>query len=208
MYHAEEFADRLRDFITTGYPPGEPRFLTENALAEEFSLNRSTSRKLLLELQGEGAVRCTPKGYVREDYRATPREVVYEIRSTIEGIAARLAASGVTRRDHIALRLALEEMEAALTAEDLATYDRADVDFHTALVRAAHDPLLEKIFAFLAWTAGVPGTDDPAGRLPRERVALAAHRAIYDAVAAHDPHRAETLVRRHTGTGFRTDAGD
>lgn len=188
--------NQVREFIAERYPAGEERYITENGLAEEFAINRSTARKILLGLEGEGAVRCTPKGYIRVDYGASPREVVYELRATVERLAAGLAAARAQRRDMVELQLALEEADAALQSGDLAGYDRSDMNFHVALVEAAHDPLLRKVFSFLAWSAETPAAPD-LRTVDEECRANEAHRRIFQAVKTHESERASGLVGEH-----------
>ena len=201
MQSTESLQQQVHKFIVSTYPQGGEGFLTENALAARFSLNRSAARKLLLGMEGEGILQCTSQGYSRVDYTSTPREICHEIRATVEGIAARLATGHLERRDRVSLRLALEDMAAALEANDLAAFDEADEAFHTAIVTASHDRLLERLFTFLAWTAshGADPQEEPQKRLERERKngGMEGHEKIYKALLGDDPAEAESLVRQH-----------
>ena len=212
MQNTEELQHLVHRFIIDTYPQGGEGFLTENALAARFSLNRSAARKLLLGMEGEGILQCTSQGYARVDYRSTPRETVDEIRATVEGIAARMATGHLERRDRVSLRLALEDMTDALERNDFAAFDEADEAFHNAVVTAAHDKLLERLFSFISWTAGCGSSREATSealvqkRLERERAgqSILGHERIYTALQGDDPAESERLVRKHS-TGRHHD---
>ncbi len=186
---------RVREFLAAELPAGKEIFITENALAGRFGMTRSAARRQLLALEGEGALHCTPRGYRRVDYRDTPLEIVYELRRTVEQSAARLAAERAERRDIVELTLLVEELEEALEAGDAELYDRLDVEFHQALVAASHDALLEKVAAFLLWTAGTTGGAERDPEL--ERRGQQFHREILAAVRRKDAAAAEKLIAGH-----------
>ena len=184
----------VRRYLLHDFPVDEETFITENALAERFAMNRSAARKILLALEGEGAMYCTPRGYRRVDYRDTPPEIVAQLRFGVERAAAALAPQYADRRDIGEMIVLVEEMDDALDRADLDTYNRLDVEFHRALVSASHNPLLIKMASFLVWTAGVA---DPATSLAREREAIRGHHAILSALRARDRARLETEIERH-----------
>lgn len=195
--------NELRHYLLHDFPVDEETFITENALARRFGMNRSSARKILLELEGEGAMCCTPRGYRRVDYSGTPPEVVSRLRWCVERSAAALATRHADRRDIGEMIVLTEEMDRALDSGDLDAYNRLDVEFHRALVNASHDPLLIRIASFLVWTAGVAG---PATSLEEERQAVGGHHAILSALRSGDRSRLETEIDRHFSEACRTSA--
>jgi GntR family transcriptional repressor for pyruvate dehydrogenase complex len=120
-----------------------------------------------------------------------------EARGFLEMGLARYAAENATAEEVEALRLALEANRAALG--DRAKFQKTDVDFHYVLAVIPKNPIFETLHAaFVEWlveqrqvTLNWPGRNDTA------QAAYEAHKAIYDAIAAKDPNRAEAAMRKH-----------
>ena len=106
---------------------------------------------------------------------------------------ARHAALHATEEDLAALAEALEANRQSIG--DLDRFQQTDVDFHYVLAVIPRNPIFTAIHAALAeWLLEqrrrtlAPGEDAKA---------YEAHRAIYEAVAARDPDRAERAMREH-----------
>ncbi|GHE11201.1 FadR/GntR family transcriptional regulator [Streptomyces alanosinicus] len=152
----EQAADRLRDRIAAGHWPVGGKLPGETTLAKELGVGRSTVREALRALAGAGLVRPRHGAGVfviavepAEDWptrlgRAAVTDV-YEVRMGVEVQAARLAAQRRTPEDVTALRAALKGRRAAAAAADTAFVD-ADIALHTAVVAAAHNPVLTDLF--------------------------------------------------------------
>jgi GntR family transcriptional repressor for pyruvate dehydrogenase complex len=119
---------------------------------------------------------------------------VMEVREAIETQTARLAARRRSDDDLRAMRDAVAAMDAAIGSggEPAA----ADAQFHTAVARAARNPLLERLWADLAEPIDQTRRASLArpGRPPRS---LADHRAILDAIEAGDEDAAAAAMRAH-----------
>ncbi|AOR31982.1 GntR family transcriptional regulator [Streptomyces fodineus] len=156
----EQAADRLRDRIAAGHWPVGSKLPGETTLAKELGVGRSTVREALRALAGAGLVRPRHGAGVfviatepAEDWptrlgRAAVTDV-YEVRMGVEVQAARLAARRRTPEDVTALRTALEGRRAAAGGDDAGFVD-ADIALHTAVVAAAHNPVLSDLFAEFA----------------------------------------------------------
>jgi GntR family transcriptional repressor for pyruvate dehydrogenase complex len=110
---------------------------------------------------------------------------------------ARHAALHATAEDVDHLRAALEANQAALN--DLARFEQTDVAFHYVLAVIPRNPIFPAIHAAIAeWLVQQRHiTLNWRGRKGTAQRAHAAHRAIYEAIAAHDPDRAERAMRDH-----------
>jgi DNA-binding FadR family transcriptional regulator len=112
-----------------------------------------------------------------------------EVRAVVEPAAARLAAERATETD-------LAELETALTAmadaRDVSAAVAADVTFHRRLLLATHNEFLAQMAQIIA--IGLAKRDEfvhhanPSDPVP-------SHRAVLDAVTAHDPVAAERTMR-------------
>ena len=205
----EEIVERLRELIDLQrLQPGD-RLMSERELAERLGVSRTSVRQALTALEVMGLVRVrhgggvflvrTPDdvlpslaGELANRYERLP--AVIEVREAIETQTARLAARRRTEDDLEAMRDALTGMERAIgSGHDPAAGDAA---FHTAIVRAARNPLLEHLWAELS---------DPIDQTRRASLArpgrppssLAAHRSILAEIAAGDEDGAATAMREH-----------
>ena len=115
-----------------------------------------------------------------------------DLRRVVEPAAARLAAERATTRDIAEIEAAYEGMKRAV--EDGGDYVTYDLLFHQGLLRASYNRMLvqmSKALGALLRTSFEFSTrrlDGPAKSLPL-------HRAILDAVIAHQPDAAEAAVR-------------
>jgi DNA-binding FadR family transcriptional regulator len=108
-------------------------------------------------------------------------EHLLEVRHAIEVRAAALAAGRRTDADLAVLDAAMDRRRAALDAEDAQAFVDADVDFHVAVVAAAHNPLLAELYD------GLVDTLRASIELPVDDQDLAAeHDAVLAAVRRGD----------------------
>ncbi|WP_225099411.1 FadR/GntR family transcriptional regulator [Streptomyces sp. CoH27] len=156
----EQAAQRLRQQIAAGHWPVGGKLPGETTLARELGVGRSTVREALRALAGAGLVRPRHGAGVfviatepAEDWPARLRRAavtdVYEVRMGVEVQAARLAAHRRTPQDVEALRGALDGRRAASAGDDAEFID-ADIALHTAVVTAAHNPVLADLFTEFA----------------------------------------------------------
>ncbi len=185
--------EKIRDYIYAGTTaPGV--FLTEREIAERFQLKRGNTREMLLALEGEGSIRRVPlKGYCSVDYDNTDLQTVLALRYVIEREAIRQAVVRATREDMVRITLIFEDLERHLTENDLEGFGRADLEFHTALIAAAHDNLLLNFFTFLTGTLFRRFNTIHH----KSEGAQAAHRALFDAFKSHDVKTAQAALKEH-----------
>ncbi|MFJ8862432.1 FadR/GntR family transcriptional regulator [Streptomyces sp. NPDC102451] len=152
----EQATEQLREQITGGSWPVGTKLPGETTLAASLGVGRSTVREALRALAGAGLVQARQGAGVfviaaepEEDWATRLRRAavtdVYEVRISIEVEAARLAARRRTDDDLAALTAALAGRRAAADAGD-ATFVDADIALHTAVVAAAHNPVLSALF--------------------------------------------------------------
>ena len=188
-------SEQIREYIVSMAGTSQ-KYVSERNIAEQFSLNRSNSRKLLIQLEGEGVLQSIPqKGYRFIDYSNTTDRTVYTVRRAIESEAARLAAEQAAEGDILRMALILDEAEEAVAKTDCKKFPRLDDDFHRALVSASHDNLLIKLFSFI-FIPVFRNVSWPAGTLAETH---RNHKAIFEAVRKHDPVEAANALLRHIG---------
>jgi DNA-binding GntR family transcriptional regulator len=175
--------------------PGQP--LREEALARQLRCSRTPVREALQRLRAEGYVE---RGRRRGLAVAQPTQEelldLCVVRETLEGLAARLAAKGITTSEVYFLEALCQDMERALERDDLHELARLNAEFHAVLWRAARNRFLaqelQRIWLLITrqpvTTLSYPG---------RAREALEEHRALLDAIRRGDADRAEQLARQH-----------
>ncbi|MFH8385164.1 FadR/GntR family transcriptional regulator [Kitasatospora sp. NPDC018058] len=158
---AEQAATRIEEQIRAGEWPVGGKLPGEVALAKELGVGRSTVREALRTLAAAGMVQSRQGSgvFVTADrptvgdwstrLRAAELAHVYEVRTMVEVQAARLAAERRSETDLAAVDTALAARLAAGGADD-ADFVAADIALHTAIVAAAHNPVLDDLFAQFA----------------------------------------------------------
>jgi DNA-binding GntR family transcriptional regulator len=200
---------RLRDLVLGGdYAPGTA--LSEVRLAELFDVSRTPVREALKQLQVEGLVEIRPKvgTFVRQ---ITRREIVemFEVKESLEGLAARLMA----RRGHIPeldlLWANLESSETATKQDDRAAYAALVHEFHQTIVRGSDNRKLAEHYTSLmnqlAYHRMVLRSVQHPGRLGRS---CAEHRRIVELITEKDGLGAELAMRNHVAASAREVMAD
>ena len=115
-------------------------------------------------------------------------------RLLIEPALAAIAAQRLSDADLDRLGALVDAMAASVDEPD--TYLQHDLDFHTLICRAAHNRILDRFMYSSRWwqTASRRISNRTPRALPS---ATEHHRAIYEALRARDPGRAEAQMRRH-----------
>lgn len=189
--------------------PGE-RLPAERELAAHLNVSRVSIRDALRELENRGLIDRKPgrgtivlkpgeRAHVSEhelgivDSLRPELQDIMELRAIIEPPIARITASRATARDLAQLRELVEAMEVDVSKERYAELDRA---FHQAIAQYAHNPLLELINSQIAQRIA-PSRASRYQTKARRDASSAAHRRIYEAIAAGDEERAEREAREH-----------
>lgn len=205
----EVVATRLREFIDAEkLQPGD-RLLPERDLAERLGVSRTSVRQALTALRVMGLVEVRPGAgaYLRRPpadlvpslaaevaNAELDHPMIWEVREAVEVQAARLAARRREDSDLVAMHDALAAMSQSIA--DGGEGIDGDRLFHRALVNAAHNDLLTRLFDDLGdvidRTSQVSLT--LPGRAPRS---LRAHQEILEAVESRGEERAVEAMRRH-----------
>ncbi|WP_299426213.1 GntR family transcriptional regulator [uncultured Meiothermus sp.] len=184
----------LRGSILAGsLPPGSR--ISEPGLAEQLGISRTPVREALQRLSQEGLVELSPGrgARVRILSAAEVREV-YDVRALLEAEAASLAARNAGTAELSALEKQLLVLD-ALPADDYTRQMQVDFDFHTALVEAAHNKTLARIYADLRSSLTlIRSFQRTLSQHPKTRQQ---HHNIIKALKARDPEKAAQAAREH-----------
>ena len=155
---AQQVADQLQKMIEDGVWEVGEKIPTEPELTEMFAVSRNTLREAVRCLTSEGilAVKQGDGTYVRANngfharmsmaYDQVSLSNIREARNMLEVTVARLAARRRQEEDIRELRRTLAQRRENEAGEDT----KADVQFHMAIAKAAHNQILEELYGSLA----------------------------------------------------------
>ena len=193
-------AASLRRAILAGrYKAGER--LIEDRLSAEFKVSRVPVREALKTLAAEGLVALLPRRGARVAgwSRDFALELV-EVRATLEGLNARLAARRHDPEVIARLRDVLERGFAAAkngTAVDLA---RLNGEYHELLAQAGNNRVLQDTVRSLRERTEMVFVRNSTERAPED---WREHAAILSAIVAGDEELAALLATRHVHAAAR-----
>lgn len=197
MTDARAVYAKLRAEITGGVlPPGSP--LREIPLAARFGVSRTPVREALRRLEQDRLLVPGERGMV---VRAIdPHEVlqVYDMRVLLEAEAAAQAARERRTAD-LAHLDGLLDRDRALTAPDDATRVRTNLEFHAAIWRATHNPVLVDLLERLT-THLVHAPHSTLSVGDRWRHALDEHARLLTALHTRDEPAAREIATTHMST--------
>lgn len=221
--HGEIVAKLAVRILSGGYP-ADMVLPTAEELCLELDVSRTSLREALRVLEAKGLVEarqrigtrvCPRERWLRLDpdvlrwARACPPDPEFmqgllETRWMIEPMAAELAAKRATARDLMVIEAAFNGMASTL-ATDLEACTQADVEFHIAILRATHNPVIANLATVIG--AALKSTFILSNSLSEsfERT-LRAHGEVLEGIRMRDPERAGAAMRSLLGIA-REDLG-
>ena len=192
--HGETTYERLCEEIRSGkLPPGSR--LRETEIAERLAVSRTPVREAIRRLEADGLVDHLPRsGAVVRKLEYPELMELYEMRTVLEGTAARLAARAASPVELEELVAINDEMRAAAGRPEVVI--GLNRQFHKLLLDAARNRFLLRAMATVENTLLILGSSSMA--MPdRAREAVDEHREVLDALLARDGAGAEAAMRRH-----------
>ena len=189
----------IRDqIVTLRLAPGS--VIEEAKLRQELGLGRTPIREALQRLAHENLVTFVPhRGTFVSDINLTDLHRLTEVRTEIEGYAARLAADRATAGDREQMQALMAEL-VSIDAVDVHPLIRLDQRIHRLVYQATRNAflqaMLEETFnlSLRIWFLGLD-------RGVRLKQAVEEHRRLLDAIVSRDADGAESVMRQHV-TGF------
>jgi DNA-binding GntR family transcriptional regulator len=171
--------------------------MTEAVLCRRLKVSRGAIRDALAQLESQGLIeRKKKKGTLLR--RPTLKEIIdlWDSRSALEGVAARLAASKIRTEDQKKLSDLIDKRDAAAARNDQKQVDQGDIDFHQLIIDIADNGCVRDIVRNIHLFDRIFRYPPRAYSLDDENSTYS-HRAIIDALASNDPDRAEDVMKRH-----------
>lgn len=192
----DDATQTLRDAILAGKLPEGAR-LRQVALADRLGISRTPIREALGRLQHEGLVELLPRAGVRvRRFDVDEAVELYELREMLDGLAARLAATRAEPATIARLEKTLGRMARCLADDDANQWFGAHVAFHDEIFRASGNQRLGALTSLVQLS--IQRFHPLLLKTPRRlEAAYREHRAIADAIGAHDGDAAERVARAH-----------
>ena len=188
--------EQIKRHITAcDFRPGD--YLNEAELSARLGIGRTPVHQAIDRLMMEGLVQVMPrKGIIVTPVSLDDVLQTIDVRLLNECHCVRLAAERASEDDIRSLGDILARAEAELPGRNSERLMRLDREFHGALAQSARNAVLadilgrlhDKSLRFWILSLNTPGH--------HARV-HAQHRAILDAIRAHDPAAAERAMREH-----------
>lgn len=188
--------ETLRTAILDGkLKPGER--VMEVQLAEKLGVSRTPVREAIRKLELEGLLVMIPrKGAYVADVSIQDVLNVLEVRASLEGLAASLAADRISEEDINLLRQNADEFEEMNRLNDRDGMVQKDTEFHSVLLNASGNNKLLSI---------VEGLSDYVQRFrviyfteySDAKNIMEEHRAILEAISERDGEKANQVAQDH-----------
>ncbi|MES2052511.1 MAG: GntR family transcriptional regulator [Pseudomonadota bacterium] len=201
---------RLREMILAGELPSGAR-ITELAIVEKLGVSRTPIREALMRLEQEGLLEALANGgYAVRTFSERDVSEAIELRGTLEGLSARLAAErGVATVVLNEARACLDQVDSvlrqpALDDDAFLRYVSLNQKFHNLLSEMAGSAVIARELdrvvnlpfaspsAFVVLQANSPQARDIL------IVAQDQHRQVLGAIEQREGSRAEAIMREHS----------
>lgn len=189
--------DVMREAIVSGkLKPGER--LMELQLAEEMGVSRTPVREAIRKLELEGLIVTIPrKGAYVAGLTLKDAAEVFEIRGSLEGLAANLAAERITEEEIEKLERVLVQTKECISKKDIKTLVERDEEFHDIICNASRNKKLTAILNNLREQIHRFRVTSLTKNPERLKGIFEEHERILAAIGSRDPERAEELVKEH-----------
>ena len=188
--------ETLRGAIIDGtLKPGER--LMEVQLADDMGVSRTPVREAIRKLELEGLVLMIPrKGAYVSGISSKDIADVFEVRASLESLAASLAAERITEQELEDLNRFMVEVTINAEVGDLEKVIQSDTDFHEQIYHASRNNRLvqiinnlrDQIQRFRSASLSHPG---------RIKETLEEHKRLLEAISERNIVRASSLAREH-----------
>jgi DNA-binding GntR family transcriptional regulator len=169
------YSELRQQIVNRFIPPGTK--LSENLLAKRWNVSRTPIREVLRRMESEGLVTSSRyKGFVVNSISIGDIDQIYTIKTSLEGLAGRLAAPIISKDPEKikTIERLCREMEAFSRKGDVEGYSKKNLEFHVLIWHWCGNPWLTRIL------------DNLSSQLNR-----------FIVNALHVPHRMGRSVKEH-----------
>lgn len=180
------------------YMPGDR--INEKELALRFGISRGPVREALRSLESSGLIEQVPnRGVFVRRLTAAQAADIYDVRAFLFSLAGRLLAIRASDEEIAQLRGFVAAMDEAIARDDFDSYVRENFALHEFIVARAGNPVLAGQYLALIKQLRLYRARN---LMLRESMQASnkEHHAMVEAIAAHDPDRAQATHLDHVAT--------
>jgi len=211
---SETVAKQIRQAIFSGRLAPGHKLPSEREMAEQFATSRVALREALRSLEQEGLIQIR-RGYgggafvaeFDQALRALADSLntvvklghagsghLTEVRSILEPVMVRLAASRAAEEDIRAIRAVVEAQEDELRSGALSR--KFDMEFHRVIANACHNPVLSMVITAINDAIRDAIYRSKLTRQMREQV-VGYHRKLFEAISRRNADLAARIMEEH-----------
>ncbi len=166
-------------------------------LAQRLGISYTPVKEALVRLAGEGLVQIIPRKGAYVALLTIPDVVeIYELRETLEGLAAAKAATMATEDQLAKIAGYLNDGKLCVVSGEVRRYSDVDILFHSAIAEASGNirllealkKLQSQVRLLMATSASLPG---------RPQRSIQQHEQIYEAISCRNPIGADDAAKYH-----------
>ena len=189
------YSDLRTELVSLQRRPGEP--ISEAEIALSYGVSRTPVREAILKLSDEDLLEIFPQCGIfvsRIPVAALPQAII--IRKALEATTAQMAAERATASQLLNLHSILERQREADAAGEREAFHQADEMFHAGIADVAGYPgiwtliLQVKVHVDRYRRLTLP-------QMGRMAQVITEHKAVLDAIEAHDPPGARAAMEFH-----------
>lgn len=210
---SSKMSEDIRSRILSGELRAGHRLPSERELGDQYGLGRTSVREALRSLATQGLIETTQGRTGGSTVKVPPPdsidqsielfmhgqqinvETVIETREFVEPIVATLAARHRTDQDLVDLGAAQARLESSFDDPD--AFLLANVEWHLAVCRASHNPLLIAFMNAISRAIHKGTTPSEFNSDEIRQLTVHAHDRICKAIVARDEEAAGRRMRRH-----------
>jgi DNA-binding GntR family transcriptional regulator len=182
--------------INISLRPGD--LIDEDEITAQLKISKTPLREALQQLEGEGFVDCIPRrGYLASQLSLKDISELFEIREILECESINRICTKIDVREVEAIR---ERFESSKDNNDREPQDyfKAGDEIHSLIFKTLGNNRLIQIYAGIQeHVRRIRNYIFSQDRTQRSSESYKEHIEILDALAAHDPLRAENAIRNH-----------
>ncbi|MGN0659172.1 MAG: GntR family transcriptional regulator [Emergencia sp.] len=199
---ADQVYDRLEYNILSGaYAAGE--VISETRLSEELGVSRTPIREAMSRLAHEKLIKESPSGTIVIGVSEKDVKDLFEVKRRIEVMATRRAAENISPEGLAALKDNVDQQEFYARKGDAVKVRDLDTEFHDIIYRECGSLTFETILSPIHHKM-MKFRRISLEKSHRIMASVAEHKGIYDAIAAGDGDKVETIILVHIDHAYNS----
>lgn len=193
---------RLRQDLAEGIiGPGQQ--LRQVEIAARYGVSPTPVREALRLLEADGAIQYSPhRGATVTELSPSELSDLYLLRTTVEALLTKLAATRATRGEAARIRALHEDLIKKAARSSAVQLSKLNREFHVAILRLG-SPLITQHVVEPLWQGFLPPSKSQWRSKERNDLFIAEHEAIVSALEAGDAAEAERCMANHLNSAMR-----